>query len=184
MPTTQSSSEDSGPVVERSKRIWELADKGIAELRARLEASEVVQENRRDIMHVLQTLEDIKSEATYLKDDFLWRPLFKFLKGRRLSESEFHFVASLGALYWSAKFVGLAPATDYEVFDNFRCEIRGEVFEIDTGPLETPPEGMGHIRVSVPPKRWPYEIQVSDLRPEQAEFFQRPLPAIYTRFKK
>jgi len=137
-------------------------------------------ENARLLNLVHQTLHDVKSQASDLKEDFLFGPLVKLLSGKRLTKAEFHFLASVEVLNWSAKLFGLSPATDFEVFDNFCCEISDETFQINPDPLVVRDH---KIRAFVPPTKFPEQICISDLRPSQRDFFATHLPDLFARFK-
>ena len=183
MPQQIPSDTNAGPVVERVNQVIRLCEDCIKELSQQVhQPPHDRSENARLLYLAQRTLQDVKSQASYLKDDFLSRPIIKLLSGKRLTEAEFHFVASLEVMYWSAKLVGLSPATDFEVFDNFCCEISDEAFQINPNPVA--PDGSATVRGPlIPPTRFPEQICISDLRPTQRDFFATHLPELFARFQ-
>ena len=118
----------------------------------------------------------------------IYDPQIKFSHAYRLTEEEYHLLASNGIQWVTAKSLGLSEFDDYEIFDHFCYEndkCYGMINPRESRPEEKVvyPDGSSRqkvgLRIGDPPER----VHANDLRPAQREFFEKYLPAIFRRFK-
>jgi hypothetical protein len=126
---------------------------------------------------IKERLGEIESNAGISIDRYSDRPRLFLTKAYPLSEEYFYVLQAMGLFRGITKGLNLSPVSDFEAFMLMRYEDEQRRGYIN--PAESPrKDGMIGIRFGAPPE----EINRSDLRPEQLEFFQQYLPQVYARF--
>jgi hypothetical protein len=156
---------------------WGREFRALRELVGR--AREAIQ--RQDLLRADDELRVIERHVEQALARYQAEPVTKLAKGLPLEREEFHIVMAAGLFDQGfTKALGLSPVDDYEAFSFLH-------YETDTGqgyinPLteQDPPFPTTVERFGRPPE----EIDILHLSPEQAEFFRRYVPDIFTRFRR
>jgi hypothetical protein len=141
------------------------------------------------IERLTERLAQVRSAACEAFENLSARPAAKFLRGERLTRTEYYLLTAAGIFKeGGSKALGLSPYDDYDTFSFLHYEDEKRITYIDPSekPFDPPREVSPgkfvqhvHPRLGIPPE----EARLDALRPEQREFFKQHLPEIYKRFK-
>ena len=123
-----------------------------------------------------ERLSQIKDRQNSLYTRLVYGPVATLASGVPLSREQYHLVASRGRGLMDNQKVGLSPYTDFEVDQFFFYEDADHCCRIDTS--ERPAPGFVRIRIG----KYPEELRIDALRPEQRRFFEQHLPHVAARF--
>ncbi len=140
---------------------------------------------RSSLERLRQELASMRRAGQELFSRFSSGPVAELLDGHRLTREEYYLLAAADIwemIPWgTAKQLGLSPCDDFEVFSFFWYQDNMRFGYINPEEVQRDP---GSQRVRARFGRPPEEIRLSALRPDQREFFERYLPAIYARFTR